>query len=124
MKAQALRLSVTIGLAATTIGLAVLIAVPIALSDPIDGQRTQPAIVITTSNLLINSDFENGYTSYPGHNSIRVPNGWSFAWYTDTPPFGNHSPFMQPEVSVLNCVWPNCNALNYPPRINTGQHAV
>ena len=124
MKAQALRLSVAIGLAAITIGLAVLIAAPIALSDPIDAQRAAPTIVITTSNLLINPDFENGYTAYPGQNSIRVPIGWGVVWYMDTPSFGNHSPFMQPEVSVLNCVWPNCNAVNYPPRINTGQHAV
>jgi hypothetical protein len=124
MKNQTLRLSVAIGLAAVTIGLAVFIAAPIALSDPIDAKRAASTIVITTGNLLINPDFENGYYSYPGHNSIRVPNGWSFAWYTDTPSFGNHSPFMQPEVSVLNCVWPNCNALNYPPRINTGLHAV
>ncbi|HEY4721902.1 MAG TPA: hypothetical protein VII92_08655, partial [Anaerolineae bacterium] len=79
----------------------------------------------STGNLLLNPDFEEGYYSYPGHNSIRVPNGWSFRWYTDTPPFGNQSdPFMQPEVSVLNWVWPNCCADNYPPRINTGQHAV
>jgi hypothetical protein len=124
MNAQALRLSVVVGLVAISIGLAMLIAAPIALSDPIDAKPAAPTIMITTSNLLINPDFENGYYSYPGHNSIRVPNGWGFAWYTDTPSFGNHSPFMQPEVSVLNCVWPNCNALNYPPRINTGQHAV
>jgi hypothetical protein len=79
----------------------------------------------STGNLLVNPDFENGYYSYPGLNSIRVPNGWNIRWYTDTPPSGNPIyPFMQPEVSVLDCVWPNCNAVNYPPRINTGQHAV
>ena len=78
----------------------------------------------STGNLLVNPDFENGYYFYPGHNSIRVPNGWGFAWYTDTLPFNDQGPFMQPEVSVLDCVWPNCNAVNYPPRINTGQHAV
>ena len=79
----------------------------------------------STGNLLVNPDFEDGYYLYPGHDSIRVPNGWNFRWYTDTPPFGNQSyPFMQPEVSVLNWVWPNCCADNYPPRINTGQHAV
>ena len=87
MKAQALRLSVTIGLAAVTIGLAVLIAAPIALSDPIDAKRAAPvqAIAITTGNLLINPDFENGYTySLPCCNNIAVPTGWSIRWYTDT----------------------------------------
>jgi|GEM_PF-5829012 len=78
----------------------------------------------STGNLLINPDFENGTYFYPGHNSIRVPIGWGFVWYTDTPSFGNPTPFMQPEVSVIDCVWPNCDAVNYPPRINTGQHAV
>ena len=78
----------------------------------------------SSGSLLVNPDFEDGYYSYPGHNSIRVPIGWGFVWYTDTPSFGNPTPFMQPEVSVIDCVWPNCNAVNYPPRINTGQHAV
>jgi hypothetical protein len=118
MTIHSVRLLGAIGLAAFTIGLAISIASPIALGRPIESST--PA----AGNLLVNPDFENGYYSYPGHNSIRVPNGWGFVWYTDTPTIGNQSPFMQPEVSVLDCVWPNCNAVNYPPRIHTGQHAV
>jgi hypothetical protein len=120
MKLQMLRLSIAIGLAALTIGLALSTASPSVLSRSLDMPDTIPVGI----NLLINPDFEDGYYYYPGHNSIRVPIGWGFVWYTDTPPFGNPSPFNQPEVSVLDCLWPNCNALNYPPRINTGLHAV
>jgi hypothetical protein len=118
MKTYSLRLFIAIGLAAIAIGLAVVIASPIALGGPINS--TAPA----GANLLINPDFEEGYYYYSGHNSIRVPNGWGFVWYTDTPPISGSYPFNQPEVNVLDCVWPNCGALNYPPRINTGLHAV
>ncbi|CAG0936458.1 hypothetical protein TFLX_05331 [Thermoflexales bacterium] len=130
MTSRLLRLSFVSGMALITIGLALLIASPSVLGRPIVRERSiaspAPAVPVAAAdgNLLDNPDFEDGYYFYPGHNSIRVPNSWSFAWYTDTPPFGNQSPFMQPEVSVLDCVWPNCNAVNYPPRINTGQHAV
>jgi hypothetical protein len=118
MFSRLLRLSATIVLTGCTLVASASLIAPHARSQP---------IAVTTPvgpNLLINPDFEEGYTFYPGHNSIRVPNGWSFAWYTDTPPLSGSLPFMQPEVSVLDCVWPNCGALNYPPRINTGQHAV
>jgi hypothetical protein len=117
MNPHAQRLFFAIGLAALTIGLVISIVSSIALGRPIESSA--PA-----GNLLVNPDFENGYYVYPGHNSIRVPIGWGFVWYTDTPAVGNQSPFMQPEVSVLDCVWPNCNAVNYPPRIHTGLHAV
>ena len=118
MPVRLFRLSLTLLLAVGAIMAIVLIVSPRALSQPIDSAA--PAGI----NLLINPDFEDGYYYYPGHNSIRVPNGWGFVWYTDTPPFSGSLPFDQPEVSVLDCVWPNCNALNYPPRINTGLHAV
>jgi hypothetical protein len=117
MNPRLFRFILALGLAATAFGLAVFLTSPIALSYPIESAAS-------TGNLLFNPDFEDGYYFYPGHNSIRVPNGWGFVWYTDTPPFGDWHPFMQPEVSVVNCAWPYCNAVNYPPRINTGQHAV
>jgi len=132
MKAQLLRLSVTIGLAAVTIGLAVLIAAPIALSDPIDAKRAAPtpAIVITTGNLLINPDFENGYTySLPCCNNIAVPTGWNIRWYTDTASVIDDITytFKQPEVKLIdNTKWPFCEgcAPNIPPRIHAGRYAV
>jgi hypothetical protein len=118
MPARLFRLSLTLLLAVGAIMVIVLIVSPRALSRPI------ASAAAAGTNLLINPDFEDGYYFYPGHNSIRVPNGWGFVWYTDTPPYSGALPFNQPEVSVLDCVWPNCNALNYPPRINTGLHAV
>jgi hypothetical protein len=128
MFSRLLRLSLAFVLAGCVISASTLILSSSTLARPLDAARYAPPTAIraatTTSNLLINPDFEDGYYFYPGHDSIRVPLGWGFVWYTDTPPFGNPSPFMQPEVSVLNCVWPNCNAVNYPPRINTGLHAV
>ncbi|HTP09785.1 MAG TPA: hypothetical protein VMP08_16125 [Anaerolineae bacterium] len=125
MNTPSLRLTLAIGLASLAIGLATFLVSPIVLGRSIETPHAAPTVSLAAdTNLLINPDFEDGYYYYPGHNSIRVPNGWGFVWYTDTPPFGNPTPFMQPEVSVLDCVWPNCNAVNYPPRINTGQHAV
>jgi hypothetical protein len=79
-------------------------------------------------NLLINPDFENGFTYYPGLNSIRVPIGWNIRWYTDTPPgqpitYPYH--FKQPETKLVDLTeWPFCCAENIPPRINTGRYAV
>ncbi len=79
-----------------------------------------------SGNLLINPDFENGYTLYPGHNNIQVPVGWNMRWYTDVP--AGHPityPFKQPEVHVIDiAVWPFCCADNIPPRIHTGAHAI
>jgi hypothetical protein len=118
MFSRLLRLSVTIGLTGCALAASVALSAPHAPGE-------QPKLAASaTTNLLINPDFEDGYYFYPGHNSIRVPNGWGLVWYTDTPPISGSYPFNQPEVSVLDCVWPNCNALNYPPRINTGLHAV
>lgn len=75
-----------------------------------------------SGNLLNNADFENGwYQPYAEHNSIRVPVGWNIRWYTDMAISGY--PFGQPETSVLDPVWPNCCADNYPPRIHSGDHA-
>ncbi|HZY40833.1 MAG TPA: hypothetical protein VFF59_02435, partial [Anaerolineae bacterium] len=84
---------------------------------------------IQSANVLINPDFEDGYYLYPGKNSVRVPNGWNIRWYEDSapvPPEGNPTDytFKQPETSVLDPVWPNCCAENYPPRIHHGDHAV
>jgi hypothetical protein len=59
-----------------TVGLAVLGASPIALSRPIGAKPA--AFSLTAHNLLINPDFESGYTrSVPCCNSIAVPVGWN-----------------------------------------------
>ena len=66
-------------------GVAVLILVGL-LHAPIDRTLAQSSDASTvpirsltnqgsTGNLLLNPDFEDGYYLYPGHNSIRVPNG-------------------------------------------------
>lgn len=92
-----------------------------AMAANVDG-----VVEAVSGNLLINPDFENGYTLYPGHNNIQVPVGWNIRWYTDTPPGGDpRYPFKQPEVHVINSVdWPFCCAPNIPPRIHAGQHAI
>jgi hypothetical protein len=130
MKSQALRLSIAIGLAILTIGLAVLIATPIALSDPVTSVTPIEPVANTTGNLLINPDFENGYTySLPCCNNIAVPTGWNIRWYTDTAVIINHITytFKQPEVKLIdNTQWPFCEdcAPNIPPRIHAGRYAV
>lgn len=91
-----------------------------AAPAPID-LRARSFAPATSGNRLVNPDFEDGwYLPYPEHNSIRVPIGWSIRWYTDAAPGGF---FLQPETTVLDPVWPNCCADNYPPRIFSGEHA-
>jgi hypothetical protein len=82
-----------------------------------------------SGNLLINPDFENGY-SYPEPccNNVAVPIGWHIKWYTDTDP-GSGYQFFQPEVKIDdNTQWPfcgyDCGAGNIPPRIHSGRYAV
>lgn len=98
-----------------------LLSPPSAVSAPI-GRPAPTSRFDVSGNLLVNPDFEDGYyLPYPQFNSIRVPTGWSIRWYTDTAVAGAN--FMQPETRVLDPVWPNCCADNYPPRIYRGQHA-
>jgi hypothetical protein len=114
------RLVITIGAGGLALG--VIVQLIGQFSTPI--ARAQPARLVAASstNLLINPDFEDGYdVPDPARNSVRVPNGWHIRWYTDTAPSGYA--FMQPETSVLDPVWPSCCADNYPPRIHSGQHA-
>ncbi len=99
-----------------SIGLSANPIVPAALNDQYQ-----------TGNLLINPDFENGSTPYPGHANIQVPLGWNIVWYTDTDPGGSGYTFFQPEVKIDdNTQWPYCDgcAPNVPPRIHTGRYAV
>jgi hypothetical protein len=80
-----------------------------------------------TGNLLINPDFENGSTPYPGHANIQVPIGWNIRWYTNTyDAYGNPYNFRQPEVKLDdNTIWPyDGSAPNVPPRIHSGRYAV
>ncbi len=136
MKSQLLRLSCAIGIAVVTIGLALLFASPIVLSRPIVLDRPiappepeNPAAA-DDGNLLINPDFENGYTrSLPCCNNIAVPIGWNIRWYTDTAVVINNITytFRQPEVKINdNTLWPFCDgcAPNIPPRIHSGRYAV
>lgn len=79
-----------------------------------------------TGNLLINPDFENGSSAYPGHGNIQVPTGWNIRWYTDVESITGYL-FFQPEVKLDdNTIWPFCDgcAPNVPPRIHTGRYAV
>ncbi len=98
-----------------SIGLSANPIVPAALNDQIQ-----------TGNLLINPDFENGSTPYPGHTNIQVPTGWNIKWYTDVETVTGYQ-FFQPEVKLDdNTIWPFCDgcAPNVPPRIHTGRYAV
>jgi hypothetical protein len=130
MTTRTLRLSVTIGLAALSIGLAILIAAPIALSGPIAVATSSDSIVTPTGNLLVNPDFENGYSyPLPCCNNVAVPTGWNIRWYTDTAAVieGITYTFKQPEVKLIdNTTWPFCDgcAPNIPPRIHAGRYAV
>jgi len=130
MKPAALRLCVAVGLATFAIELAALIASPIALSDPIKLSTPVVSVVARDGNLLINPDFENGYT-YPLSccNNIAVPIGWNIRWYTDTAVVIENITytFKQPEVKIIdNTKWPFCAgcAPNIPPRIHSGRYAV
>jgi hypothetical protein len=96
---------VAIELAAMTIGLVVLITTPIVLSDPIKSATPAPSIVATTGNLLINPDFENGYTyALRCCNNIAVPTDWDIRWYADTAVVINliTYTFKQPEVKLID----------------------
>jgi hypothetical protein len=126
MSTRLFRLFVTIGLAACTIGLVIFIASPIAIGRP----SASAAFTVTATNLLINPDFENGY-SYPLSccNNIAVPIGWNIRWYTDTAVVIDNITytFKQPEVKIIdNTQWPFCTgcAPNIPPRIHSGRYAV
>ncbi len=128
MTSATLRLSVTIALAALAIGLATIGSSPIALSRPIDTPRITTAAA--ASNLLVNPDFENGYSyPLPCCNNIAVPVGWTVRWYTDTAVVIDNVTytFKQPEVKIIdNTQWPFCAgcAPNIPPRIHSGRYAV
>lgn len=131
MNTYSFRLFFAIGLASLVIGLAVLIASPIALGRPIGAQRATSAVSLATdNNVLINPDFEDGYTyPLPCCNNIAVPVGWNIRWYTDTAVVINNITytFKQPEVKIIdNTQWPFCGgcAPNIPPRIYSGRYAV
>ncbi len=120
------------GLATCAIEMAISIASPIVLSHPIAISHpiASAAATVTATNLLINPDFENGY-SYPLTccNNIAVPIGWNIRWYTDTAIVinGMTYTFKQPEVKLDdNTWWPFCDgcAPNIPPRIHSGRYAV
>ncbi len=108
-------------------GLVVLVLAGIvgqSVPAPVSAKPDRPLTLYAphATNLLVNPDFEDGYyIPDPTKNSIRIPNGWQIKWYTDVSSSG--FAFLQPETSVLNWVWPNCCADNYPPRIHSGQHA-
>ena len=90
--------------------------------------QSQPAHAVTLGgNLLINPDFEDGYSyPLPCCNNIAVPIGWNIRWYTDTPSSGYIDyTFKQPEVKIIDAtVWPFCCQLLLPPRIHSGRYAV
>ncbi len=78
MNPRLFRLTVTLGIAAGVIGLAMLIASPIALGRPFAFSLPSASIAATDGNLLINPDFENGYNyPLPCCNNIAVPVGWN-----------------------------------------------
>jgi hypothetical protein len=93
------------------------------------GQPIQPSAVSSDpANLLINPDFENGYSyPFPCCNNVAVPLGWNMRWYTDTY-YAYYLPynFRQPEVKLDdNTQWPyDGSAPNIPPRIHAGRYAV
>ena len=94
-------------------------------------QRSDHTVIQTqdqSANLLINPDFEEGYSrSLPCCDNIAVPTGWNIHWYTDTFEGDPAFPFKQPEVKIDdNTQWPFCDgcAPNVPPRIHTGRYAV
>src|SRR5512139_339604 len=129
MNPRLVRVSVTLVLAAGVIGLAVLIISRITLDRPLE----VPTSVVSSaaaSNLLINPDFENGYSyPLPCCNNIAVPAGWNIRWYTDTAVVIDDTTytFKQPEVKIIdNTKWPFCSgcAPNIPPRIHSGRYAV
>jgi hypothetical protein len=125
------RVAIVIGAGAIAIGVILglidQVATPAANAHSpritLDRSSTDPS-----DNLLINPGFENGFTYYPGLNSIRVPIGWNIRWYTDTPPgqpITSPYHFKQPETKLVDMTeWPFCCAANIPPRINTGRYAV
>ena len=130
MNPRLFRLSVALGIAAATIGLAALIASPITLGRPIESSAPAASITAADGNLLINPYFENGYSyPLPCCNNIAVPAGWNIRWYTDTAVVieGTTYAFKQPEVKIIdNTKWPFCSdcAPNIPPRIHSGRYAV
>jgi hypothetical protein len=112
--------AVSIGLGIVAIGL--LIDLIGRSGAPIAHAQPDRPVVATPINRLVNPDLEDGYyVPDPTRNSIHVPNGWRFRWYEDMSPSGYA--FMQPETNILDPVWPDCCADNYPPRIHSGQHA-
>ncbi|HJW30766.1 MAG TPA: hypothetical protein VJ508_16140, partial [Saprospiraceae bacterium] len=101
---------------------------PSAAHNAIGSSTKTLAVSIDPANLLVNPDFENGYSyPLPCCNNIAVPIGWNIRWYTDTDPYGSGYPFFQPEVKLDdNTIWPYCDgcAPNVPPRIHSGRYAV
>jgi hypothetical protein len=130
MMPRLFRLSVAIGFAVFAIGSVVLGAFPFALGRPINFAALDQASATSTPNLLVNPDFEDGYTrSLPCCNNIAVPLGWNIRWYTDTAIVIENVTytFRQPEVKIIdNTQWPFCAgcAPNIPPRIHRGRYAV
>jgi hypothetical protein len=125
MTISSVRVGVAIGLAFFAIGFALLSASPIALSRSIE-----PGPSSAVTNLLINPDFEDGYSyPLPCCNNIAVPAGWNIRWYTDTAIVIKNVTytFKQPEVKIIdNTQWPFCDdcAPNIPPRVHSGRYAV
>ena len=120
-----------IGLSVFALGLIASFIPKVTASIPVTS-TLQPKLVEqpAAGNLLINPDFENGYTrSLPCCNNIAVPIGWNIRWYTDTAIVLDNITytFKQPEVKLDdNTIWPYCPgcAPNIPARIHTGRYAV
>ncbi len=121
--------ALAIGLSAVV--LALLISSARSSTTPISFFVPPASVVRTleTGNLLINPDFEDGYSyPLPCCNNIAVPIGWNIRWYTDTAVVigGKTYKFKQPEVAIRDReVWPfGGQSPNVPVRINTGRYAV
>lgn len=117
----------SIGLGIVAIGLVIdligRMAAPIVFAK-LDRPGATPA-----ANVLINPGFEDGVYFYPGHDSVRVPNGWHIRWYTDTAPIPDWGTpaqfqFFQPETNRIDVTaWPYDSDI-LPPRIHGGRYAL
>lgn len=130
MNSRLFRFSVMLVLAAGMTGGAVLIASRTTPARPLESPASLASSAASGGNLLINPDFENGYSyPLPCCNNIAVPAGWNIRWYTNTAAVidGTTYAFKQPEVKIIdNTKWPFCDgcAPNVPPRIHSGRYAV